>query len=110
MTDEDIDDLGIERQKLFARDLSGHPAEALIASTVRIEGKRSDGKTVVGTGFMYDFLFRKIDEFTNWSVAAIVTNIHVVKKMVSGHFFINEINNQKEVLFGKRLELTFKEY
>jgi hypothetical protein len=52
MTDEDIDDLGIERQKLFARDLSGHPAEALIASTVRIEGKRSDGKTVVGTGFL----------------------------------------------------------
>lgn len=36
-------------------------------------------------GFMYDFLFRKIDEFTNWSVAAIVTNIQVVKKMVFFH-------------------------
>lgn len=31
MTDEDIDDLGIERQKLFARDLSGHPAEEIQA-------------------------------------------------------------------------------
>jgi hypothetical protein len=33
MADE-IDDLGmIERQKLFAQDLTRHPAEALIAST-----------------------------------------------------------------------------
>jgi hypothetical protein len=60
--------LDTERQKLFARDLSGHPAEALIASTVRIEGKRSDGRIRVGTGFMFDFSFRRIDEYTNWSV------------------------------------------
>jgi hypothetical protein len=80
-------DLGIiGRQKLFAQDLTGHPAEALIASTVRIEGKQSNNKISVDTGFMYDFLFRKIAESRYWSITAIVTNKHVVKDTVSGNF------------------------
>jgi hypothetical protein len=64
---------------LFAQDLTGHPAEELIASTVRIEGKQSNNKISIGTGFMYDFLFRKIAESRYWSITAIVTNKHVIK-------------------------------
>lgn len=53
MADE-IDDLSmIERKKLFAQDLTGHPAEALIASTVRIEGKQYNNKISVGTGISF---------------------------------------------------------
>jgi hypothetical protein len=42
--------------------------------------------------------------------SAIVTNIHVVRDIVSGHFFVNEMNKQKEILFGKKLEFTFQKY
>jgi hypothetical protein len=109
--DDEIDDLGIiGRQKLFAQDLTGHPAEALIASTVRIEGKQSNNKISVGTGFMYDFLFRKIAESRYWSITAIVTNKHVVKDTVSGNFFINQMNEQKNCMFGKKLEFNFQKY
>jgi hypothetical protein len=59
---------------------------------------------------MYDFLFRKIAESRYWSITAIVTNKHVVKDTVSGNFFINQMNEQKNCMFGKRLEFNFQKY
>lgn len=61
-------------------------SEQLTYSTVRIESQFSNGSTMTGSGFFYDFL----KDQNGVSVPAIVTNKHVIRGAIKGSVTLNK--------------------
>lgn len=75
-------------------------AESLLYSTVRIEGQLSNGGSSVGTGFF----------FLYGTKLFVVTNKHVIKDVVLGHFLINNTDPDDESkTTNEKIPLRFDE-